>query len=104
MDADLQHDATRHAGGLVAPGRKVDLAEPVAADIAFRLHQPAEAAGVDLRLDPAELAFAAPLIAEREHDAGRLAQAGDVAALRHTISDRLVEKDMLAGRGGEAGP
>ena len=48
VDADLQHHAARHAGGLVAPGREVELAEPVAANIGLGVDQGAEHAGVDL--------------------------------------------------------
>ena len=103
VDADLQHDAARHAGGLVTPRGEVELAEPVAADIAFRLHQLAEAAGVDLGLDPAEMAFPPALIAERENDTGLLADARDLDAFGDRVGDRLVEEDVLAGRGGEAG-
>ena len=66
VEADLQHDAARHAGRLVAPRGQVDLAETVAADIALGLDELAEAAGVDLVLDPAEMIFAAALIAERQ--------------------------------------
>ena len=77
--------------------REIDLAEAVAADVALRLHQPAEPAGLDLRLDPAEMVLAAALIAEREDDAGRLAEAGDFAALGDGVGDRLVEKHVLAG-------
>ena len=55
---------------VVAPRDEIDLAEPVAADIGLGIDQFAEHAGLDLLLDPAEMAFAPALIAEREHDAG----------------------------------
>src|SRR5258708_27011760 len=79
------------------------LAEPVAADIALSLPQLAEAAGVDLGLDPAEMTLPPALIAERQHHAGGLADARDLAALRDRVSDRLVEENVLAGPGGHAG-
>src|SRR5258708_27371717 len=81
----------------------MDLAEPVAADIALSLHQLAEAAGVDLGLDPAEMTLAPALIAERQHHAGGLADARNLAALRDRVSDRLVEENVLAGVGSHAG-
>ena len=99
VDADLQHDAARHAGGLIAPGGQIDLAEPVAADIGFGVDQLAEHAGVDLLPDPAEMALAPALIAQRQHHAGLAADLGDGAALRDGVGDRLVEKDVLAGGG-----
>src|SRR5262249_59140961 len=97
MDADLQHHAARHAGGLGAPRREVDLAEPVAADIGLGVDQLAEYALVDLLLDKAEMALAASLIAERQHDAGLAGALADSAALGNRVGDRLVEKEGLAG-------
>ncbi len=78
MHADLQHHAARHAGGGVAPRREIEFAEPVAADIRLGIDHLAERAGLDLPLDPAEMAFAPTLIAEREHDAGLPANFGDL--------------------------
>jgi hypothetical protein len=62
--ADLQHDASGHAGGLRAPRGEIDLGEAVAADIGRGVDELAEPAVVDLPPDP-ELALAPPLIAER---------------------------------------
>jgi hypothetical protein len=103
VDADLQHDAARHAGGLIAPRRQVDLAQPVAADVGFGVDELAEVAIVDLLLDPAEMALAAALIAERENDAGAAAGLGDGAAVGDVVGDRLVEEHVLARLGGSAG-
>ena len=103
VDADLQHDAARHAGGLVAPGGQIDLAEPVAADVGLGVDELAERAGVDLLLHPAEVALAPALVAERQHHAGLAADLGDGAAVGDGVGDRLVEEDVLAGRGRGAG-
>jgi hypothetical protein len=73
------------------------LAEPVAADIGLGIDQLAEHAGVDLLLDPAEMAFPPALIAQGEHDAGLAATLGDLAAVGDRVGDRLVEEDMLTG-------
>src|SRR5262249_39112675 len=72
------------------------------ADIGLGVDQPAEHAGIDLLPDPAEMAFAPPLIAERQNHARPAAGLGDGAAIRHLVGDRLVEKDVLA-RGGCGG-
>src|SRR6266487_4718453 len=44
------------------------------------------------------MAFAPPLVAEREHDSGFAAGLGDRPPLRDGVGDRLVEKNMLARR------
>ena len=101
VDADLQHHAAGHAGGLVAPGVEVDLAQPVAADVGFRVHQLAELALDDLLLDQPEVGFAPPLVAEGENHLGIAARLGEGAGVGDRVGDRLVEKDMLAcGRRG----
>ena len=102
VDADLQHHAARHAGGLVAPGREIDLAQPVAADVRLGIDQLAEHAGIDLLLHPAEVALAPALIAERQHDAGLAAHLADRAPVGDRVRDRLVEEHMLARRRGGA--
>ena len=84
--------------GRVAPRAEVDLAEPVAADVRLGVDELAEHAVVDLLADPAELALAPALVAEREHDAGLAARLGDRAAVGDGVGDRLVEEDVLAGR------
>ena len=103
VDADLQHDAARHAGGLVAPGGEIDLAEAVAADVGLGVDELAEPAGIDLLPDPAEVALAPALIAERQHHAGLAAGLRDGAAVGDGVGDRLVEEDVLAGGSGGAG-
>src|SRR6185295_17227593 len=91
-----------HAARLVAPGAEVDLAGPVAADVRLSVDQPAEGPGVDLLPDPAKLALAAPLVADREHHARLAAGLGKGTRVGDRIGDRLVEKHVLAGacRGG----
>src|SRR3954452_23858239 len=97
MDADLQHDAARHPGRRIAPGRQVKLSEPVAADIGFALHDLPKSASENFRSDPAEVALASALVAKRQYDAVSLANARDGVAIGHTVGNRFVEKDMLAG-------
>src|SRR5205823_3622030 len=58
-----------------------------------------ERASIDFPFDITEMAFAPPLIAERQHDPCLAAHAGDFATLAHRVGDRLVEEDVLAGRG-----
>jgi hypothetical protein len=67
VDADLQHHAAGHAGGLVAPRGEIDLAEAVAADVGLGVDKLAEQTVIDLPPDPAEVALAPPLVAERQH-------------------------------------
>src|SRR5437016_7772780 len=102
VNADLQHHAAWHARGLISPGAEIDLAKPVAADIALRLHELAKAASGDLRLHPAEVALTPALIAERKNDAGLLAYAGDLPPLRHGVGDRFIKEDVFAGVGRHA--
>jgi len=90
VDADLQHHAAGHADRLIAPGAQIDLAEPIAADVALGLYELAEAAGIDLGFDPAEMTLAPALVAERKHDAGILAYARDLLAFMHRVGDRFV--------------
>src|SRR5258705_227941 len=52
---------------------------------------------VDLALQMPEVRLAPPLVAEREHHFRLAAGLGDGAAVRHSVGDRLVEKDVLAG-------
>ena len=96
MDADLQHHAAGHPGGLIAPGRKIDLAQPVAADIGLGIDELAEETSIDLLLYPAKVAFAPPLIAERQYHASGSAGLGDGAAVDDAVGDRFVEEDVLA--------
>ena len=103
VDADLQHHATWHAGSLVAPRGEIDLAEAVAADVGLGVDELAEQAVLDLLPDPAEMALAPPLIAERQHHAGLAAGLRDGAAVRDAVGDRLVEEDVFARGGGGAG-
>src|SRR5580704_6635539 len=63
MDTDLQHNAARHARRLEAPGSRVHLTESIPTDVAFGLHELAEAAGIDLGFDPAEVTLAPTLVA-----------------------------------------
>src|SRR5262249_6875272 len=98
-DADLQHHAARHARGLVAPRREVDLAEAVAADVGLRVHEAPEAAGVDLVADPAEVALAAALVAERQDDLRIAARLRERARAVVRVRDGLVEEHVLARRG-----
>ena len=51
--------------------------------------------GIDLPPDPAEVALAPPLIAQRQHHAGLAAGLGDGAAVRDAVGDRLVEETCL---------
>src|ERR1041385_9504806 len=102
MDADLEHHAARHSGGLVTPRTQVNLAETIAADVGFGVDQLAEESFVDLALDPAELAFPAALIAQGQDHARLAADLGDPAAGGNRVGDGFVEKDMLAGIGRRA--
>ena len=102
VDADLQHDAARHAGGLVAPRAQIDLAEPVTTDIGLGIDQLAEGSLVDLVTNPAKLNLPPPLIAEPQQDAGFGASLRDGTPFRHRIGDWLVEEHMLAGGRGRA--
>ena len=52
---------------------------------------------VDLRADPAEMALAAALIAERQHHARLAAGVGQRARVGDGIGDRLVQEHVLAG-------
>src|SRR4051794_22811581 len=97
MDADLQHDAARHPGRRIAPGCQVKLSEPVAADIGFALHDLPKSTSENFRSDPAEVVLASALVTECQHDAMLLANARDGVAVGHTVGNRFVEKDMLAG-------
>ena len=97
MNADLQHDAARHAFGRIAPRAQVDLAQAIAADVRFGVDEPAEHAVLDLASNPAKLAFLAALVAEREHDTGLAACRGEAARVGDRVRDRLVQKDVLAG-------
>ncbi len=104
VNADLQHHAARHAGSLITPRGKIDFAETVAADVAFRIHQFAEYAGVDLLPDPAKVPFTAALITHAQHHAGLAAGVSQRTAVGNGVGNRLVEKHMLAGlRGGDGG-
>src|SRR5258708_36914928 len=49
------------------------------------------------------MTLAPALIAERQHHAGGLADARDLAAFRDRVGDRLVEEHVLAGLGRRAG-
>src|SRR5215510_8387454 len=99
MNADLQYHAAWHTSGLIAPRGEVELSEPVAADIGFRIDNLAENAGIDLLPDIAEMAFAPSLIAEPKHDAGLAGAFRDGKAFGHRIGNRLVEENMLARLG-----
>ena len=97
VDADLQHDPARHALGGIAPRAELELPEPVARDVRLGIDELAEHTVVDSLADPAKVAFLAPLVSEREHDARLAAGRGQGAGIRNRVGDRLVEKDVLAG-------
>src|SRR5262249_41522548 len=103
VNADLQHDAAGHARRTVTPRIQINLAESIAADIAFGLDQLAEATGVYLRFDPAEMVLAATLVSYRQYHTGLLAFPRDFLALMHRIGDWFLEKDVLAGLRRHAG-
>jgi len=88
--------ADSFTSAFLANGGKIEmtaaqmLAFAVAADIGFRLHQDAEVTGLDFILDPAEMAFAPPLITNRQHDAFIPAHLCDRLGFRNRIGNRLV--------------
>src|SRR5207245_6888482 len=84
----------------VAPGTEIDLSYPVAADVGFGIDEFSERTCVDLSADPPEMALAAPLVSQGEHDPGLAACHGDGAPFGDGIGDRLVEKYVLGRRGG----
>ena len=100
MDADLQHDASRHACGRVAPRAGLELAQPVAADVALGIDELAEHPIVDLAAYPPKMAFAAALVAEGEHNTCFPAGSREGARVGNRVGDGLVEKHMLARSGG----
>src|SRR5438132_1314860 len=66
VDANLQHDAARHAGRLIAPGAEIDLTEAVTADIGLGIDQSAQKPDFDLPLDPSKLTLPPPLVANAQ--------------------------------------
>src|SRR5258708_1531295 len=103
VNADLQHDSSGHALGAVAPGREIDLAQAIAADVRLGIDQLAEYPFIYFLFNKAKMCVAAGLVSEREHGPGFTAGLGDGARLGDGVGDRLVEKDMLAGRRRGAG-
>ena len=97
VDADLQHHAAGHALGGVAPRGEVDLAQPVAADVGLGVDELAEVSAIFL--DPAKMALAPALIAQREHHLRLAAGLGERSRVGDRVGDRLVEEHVLAGPG-----
>ena len=97
VNADLEHHAAGHTLGGIPPRPEIDLADAIAADVRLCIDELSERARVDPFPDPSELALAATLIADREHDARLAADGGDRSSVGDGIGDRLVEKHVLAG-------
>ena len=96
VDSDLQHHAAWHPLGGITPRRQIDLAQPVAADVGFGVHHAAELACVDLLSHPPEMALAAALISQRQHDACTAAACGQRPRIGNGVSDGLVQEHVLS--------
>src|SRR5262249_44015024 len=91
-----------HAFRRVTPRAQVDFAEAIATDVGLGVDELAEDARIELVANPAEVALAAALIAERKHNVRGPAGRDAGARVSDRVRNRLVEKHVLSGKRGGA--